>query len=319
MKEAFPWGHYGVNITIKDTSRGALERLLSLIGELKFGLVRLEFDWYEPVDEAFMDDFVAALSEREVRILGLLTGLVPGTLMNLFGNSKFRQPLDELEAFLEYLRRVVSRYKDRIRDWEIWNEQNTARFWLRRPSAEEYARVLKASAPAIKAIDPGARVMMGSICGNDVDFLAPGIPKGYLQAVLDCDTASLVDAYGFHPYTWSCYASFDSVDSTVQGIQKRIDHFFQLYPKLGKPSWITEIGISRTWVRLTEEAIARVYMALLEDLCRRDIPTILWCLTDFDDAHYVPGNPETAFGLASLDGRLNKTGQTLKAWAQSLT
>jgi arabinogalactan endo-1,4-beta-galactosidase len=47
------------------------------------------------------------------------------------------------------------------RDWQIWNEPNIDRYWgSPHPFAKRYAQLLRASYKAIKAADPGARVVL---------------------------------------------------------------------------------------------------------------------------------------------------------------
>ena len=47
------------------------------------------------------------------------------------------------------------------RDWQIWNEPNIDRYWgSPHPFAKRYAQLLRASHKAIKADDPGARVVL---------------------------------------------------------------------------------------------------------------------------------------------------------------
>src|SRR5436190_9013551 len=46
--------------------------------------------------------------------------------------------------FANYTRRVVSRYKGRVKYWEIWNEPNIPTFW-KPPNVADYAKLLQAA------------------------------------------------------------------------------------------------------------------------------------------------------------------------------
>ncbi|MDF1664296.1 MAG: hypothetical protein P1V97_21190, partial [Planctomycetota bacterium] len=133
---------FGINLTVKQSDAHYCAQVAEIIGKLGVEVVRLEFDWYHEVSPDILEGLVDDLRDRGVEVLALLTGLVPGSLRNVFGNSKgYRQPYDELDSFLQFTSRLASQYRDKIKYWEIWNEQNTARFWLRKPSAKEYFKV----------------------------------------------------------------------------------------------------------------------------------------------------------------------------------
>jgi hypothetical protein len=305
-------GMFGINLTVKRTDAAYIDGLVEAIKALKIEIVRLEFDWYHEIEGSVMDRLVTGLNEAEIEILGLLTGLVPGSLRNVFGNaSGYRQPFDELDAYLEFVERLATAYKGKIRYWEIWNEQNTARFWLRKPSAAEYFEVCKQSGLRIRGLIEDSQIVIGSLCGNDVDLLAPNIPRGYLRELLDLGIDDYVDIYGIHPYTMACYMSLKGREGTIAQIKSRVDNFAAAYSDLKKPVWVTEIGISRTWMRLSMADIAYVYNELINDFGSRGMSTMLWCLTDFDDPIYVPGNPEKTFGLFDVNLEMNETGRRL--------
>jgi polysaccharide biosynthesis protein PslG len=85
--------------------------------------------------------------------------------------------------YVRYVEQLVRRYGPRgrfwaqhprlkaqpIRHWQVWNEQNLARFWWRgkdpRRWAPEFLRLLNSSYDAIKRLDPEATVVLGAL-GN---------------------------------------------------------------------------------------------------------------------------------------------------------
>lgn len=309
---------FGINLTVKQASHEYCAKVADIIEQLGIEVVRLEFDWYHEVPPEILEGLVDTLRSRNVEVLALLTGLVPGSLRNVFGNAKgYRQPFDELNDFLRFTERLAKQYQGKIKYWEIWNEQNTARFWLRKPSAKEYLQVAAESSKVIRDLVPESQIILGSLCGNDVDLLAPNIPRGYLQELLDLGIDDHVDIYGIHPYTLACYVSLKSRKRTLHEIKSRVDHFQERYPQITKPIWITEIGISRTWVKLSMEDIAKIYHELINDFEARGMTTLLWCLTDFNDPIYVKGNPEKSFGLVDTQLQLNETGKTLLSLRKS--
>jgi Glycosyl hydrolase catalytic core len=130
-----------------------------------------------------------------------------------------------------------------IRDWQIWNEENFE-YFVARPNPAEYGRLVKLSASAIKAADPGARTILGGLFARPreaefrrkpplayfaTDFLdqmyegTPGI-KSKFQGV------------ALHPYT----SNFQRLTPYIEELRTvlKANH------DAGKGLWITELGWS---------------------------------------------------------------------------
>ena len=72
-----------------------------------------------------------------------------------------------------------------IRDWQIWNEANF--FYFAYPvSPQRYARLLRISSPAIKRIDPGAKVILTGLFGRPTAGGARGMPAAQFAASHCC-------------------------------------------------------------------------------------------------------------------------------------
>src|SRR5207237_6154594 len=50
-----------------------------------------------------------------------------------------------------------------VRDWQIWNEENSPGFYAPAPSPSSYDRLLGISATVIRRLDPGARIVLGGM------------------------------------------------------------------------------------------------------------------------------------------------------------
>ena len=66
-----------------------------------------------------------------------------------------------LSAYASVISRIVSRADPVIRDWEVWNEPDTAEFFDGTP--QQYAFMLRAAHDAIKSVDPADDVLLGGI------------------------------------------------------------------------------------------------------------------------------------------------------------
>lgn len=95
-----------------------------------------------------------------------------------------------------------------IHTWEIWNEPNTVGFWQSTPNVFQYIQLLGVASKAIKAVDRQAFIVSADLApsatSNDniapLDFFSQFVNKGGL---------SLVDAVGFHPYSYPVPPSYN--------------------------------------------------------------------------------------------------------------
>lgn len=96
-----------------------------------------------------------------------------------------------MEAYLLFVRATIQRYKDKIDYWEVWNEPNHRNYWGSKPDGKEYGRLLVETTRVIKELDPGCKVIGGSMAGIDAkfadDFLSMGSDK-------------LIDIISYHNY-----------------------------------------------------------------------------------------------------------------------
>lgn len=73
-------------------------------------------------------------------------------------------PPDKTQDLVDFLTAIVSRYKGRVRAYEVWNEPNLAREWGGKlPDPGAYCKLLKVSYAAIKAADPNAMVISAGL------------------------------------------------------------------------------------------------------------------------------------------------------------
>ena len=121
-----------------------------------------------------------------------------------------------------------------IRKWQIWNEANF--FYFAFPvSPTRYARLLKISAPAIKAVDPGARIVLTGLFGEPTARGRRGMPATkFMERLYRVPgIKSLFDGVALHPYA----VDAETLEELVEGLRG-----VTVENKDRVPLYITEMG-----------------------------------------------------------------------------
>lgn len=161
------------------------------------------------------------------------------------GANTIQVPPHSNTDYANFMSYLASRYKGKIATYEIWNEENTSRFWNPAPDAAAYANLLKATYPAIHAADPNAKVVFGGLAANDTAFL---------QAVYNAGGRPYFDIMATHPYE-ACGSkgdpTLDTADNSGNYPQDSFLGYRDVYKQMlanndNKPLWLTEFGWSTT-------------------------------------------------------------------------
>ncbi len=136
-----------------------------------------------------------------------------------------------LDKWCAYVEAMVTRYKDRILYWEVWNEPNLDGFWGEKANPAHYAVLLEATYKTIKKIDPQLQVVYGGVAGTPMEFII---------GTLEAGAADYFDVFNVHPYSQGLTSmartqKFYEIMSHVEGVVKA-------YKPQGCPIWITEMG-----------------------------------------------------------------------------
>ena len=103
------------------------------------------------------------------------------------------------QDFADFVSAVATRYRGRIRAYEIWNEPNLAREWCdQAPSGAAYTQLLKVAYTAIKAADPTAWVVTAGLSPTTRNDNVAKPDVYFLQEMYDAGAAKYFDLLGAH-------------------------------------------------------------------------------------------------------------------------
>ncbi|HEX6129755.1 MAG TPA: hypothetical protein VF071_12105 [Candidatus Limnocylindria bacterium] len=139
----------------------------------------------EPEFDPFQDRTIDILAERGITTVLILREWDDGWTTRKPDYSKEA----DIQGFLEYVRRTIGRYGDRIDWYEILNE---AVIYVEPP---DYLELVRRTVPVIRELDPTAKIVIG---GASAPFHERD--RDYLFGVVGSDVVGLVDAIGLHPF-----------------------------------------------------------------------------------------------------------------------
>ena len=108
-------------------------------------------------------------------------------------------PPGNIDAFVDFLTAMATRYRGRIQAYQIWNEPNLAREWGNKPpSAAEYTQMLKRAYQAIKKADPNALVISAGMAPT-TELSQRAVPDTkFIQSMYNAGAQPYFDLLGAH-------------------------------------------------------------------------------------------------------------------------
>jgi len=166
----------------------------------RFAINSIEYqrvDWSKP--ELYVDPdhdaFITALADAGVSITLVMT------FWDTESSSDGRtvpvprfETEGEVKRYLDFVRFVVSQFKDRIEYYEMWNEPSLPDPSIQSIDVEDYLRLVKRTVPVIREESPDAKVAVGGTHG-----LIDEDSQRYLYRILQSDVMPLVDVVSWHP------------------------------------------------------------------------------------------------------------------------
>ena len=175
-----------------------------------------------------------------------------------------------LQAWEKFARAIVSRYKETIDEWEVWNEPNLRK---KNPPAE-YARFLVRTAEAVRNVQADSKILAMSLAGVDCEYASD-----VLEILADENKLSLVNEVTYHPYNANPDKSYEAVAKLRAVVRRYSPDITIRQGENGCPSARRRTKALRdyNWTELSQAKWA--LRRLLGDL-GRDIPSSYFAIMD---------------------------------------
>jgi hypothetical protein len=190
------------------------------------------------------DRVVDAAKKRNLTVLPVLA-YTPPWARRANCDSPSCAPADPGE-FALFAGEAASRYAAKgIHIWEIWNEPNLGSFWMPAPDPAAYNALLQATAKAIRKVDSSAKLVLGGLAAASSSNNGMS-QSDFLARVSALGGNRVVDAVGYHPYTYPYLSSARTAFRTPwERMDRGPDSLRSVLSTYGTPDlpiWVTEVG-----------------------------------------------------------------------------
>ncbi len=219
-----------------------------------------------PIDWSGVDSRVENITLAGMEVLPFVSGAptwavpqvwVPGSHQSIKAPRNLPASGAAIAGWSAFVRAAVERYgpggsfwaehptlpQRPIRNWQIWNEENF-KYFVARPNPAEYGKLVRASSTAIKAVDPGAQVVLGGMFARPGDAIKKVKPPqayfatDFLERMYQTTPGikSKFNGVALHPYTSEYRELAPEIEAFRRVLTRNHDS--------GKGLWITEMGWS---------------------------------------------------------------------------
>jgi len=218
---------FGVNVFLEqEVEPEKRERAVQMIAEAGFHWLRQEFPWedieihgkddfedrrHEPHRSAWekYDNIVDLAEQYGLEVVPRLSNPPAWTRADGDAQGTYAPP-DDLDDWGDYVYAVVSRYRGRVRYYQLWNEPNIYPEWGERPvDPDGYTQLLCEGYRRAKEADPDAVIVSGALAPTVSLHPGPGPALGlnefvFLQRMYDAGAAACFDVLAVNDYMlWS--------------------------------------------------------------------------------------------------------------------
>ncbi|MBN1261719.1 MAG: O-antigen ligase family protein [Anaerolineae bacterium] len=317
-----------VNTALEQYDDATLSWALDLVADGGFVWIRQAFPWSEiepepgEFDWASWDPIVAGAVERGIQLIPVLTS-----------PPAWAGAPPDPEAFARFAGAFANHYMAQLVYYQVWHNPNLGETWGGQANAYAYAEILSRVAPAIRASDPDARIVLGS--------LAPNVETGpvnysemvFLKLLHIAGAFPYFDVAALQPYGFDSAPDDRRVDPQVLNFSRPI-LVREVLDELGEPDkaiWASHFGWNSLpdawpgspsiWGSVTNEEQARYVGAALAR-AESEWPWMgVMCINGFQprpsqEERVIPDAEEHwGFALVGPEGAPRPVYEAIQAWA----
>jgi O-antigen ligase len=243
---------FGVNVALEQYSDAELTRALRLIRDGNLRYIRQHFYWndLEPRPNEFAwampDRLIARATEFDLQIVAVID-TTPGWARHPGEADLAHAPPADPDDYARFVAAFVQRYGDRVRYIQLWDNPNVHPFWGRRNADPlEYAALLRATTPRVRAINPHVKILSAGL-GYSRELIR-GHPDYsdilFLRGLYAVGAQEFFDIVGAKPYGMWSGPEDRRTDKEVFNFSRAIlwrDEMLA-YGDASKPMWAVELG-----------------------------------------------------------------------------
>ena len=337
---------YGINTFLQqEVDPAKRDEQLSLISEAGFRWIRQEFPWQDieihgrgdfidrrndpnGIDAwAKYDNIVSLAKKYNIQIIARISSPPAWSRAQPEDKTGSFAPPDNLADYANFARTLVSRYKGRIRFYQVWNEPNIYPEWgNQNVDPEGYTKLLCAAYSAIKQADPDAVVISGALAPTDElsgrdfnDFLF--LTRMYRDGAGKCFDILSMQGYGL----WSGPTDHRMRPLVVNYARNEfIRDIMVRNGDAAKPIWISEMNwnvapddVVPAYGRATLDQQAR-WAPLAYQRAQKEWPWVgviaFWYFKRADTTWLDEKRPEAWFQMSDPDFHLMPVYDSMKAY-----
>jgi len=342
---------FGVNVFLNEEAEPAKrEQTVRLAAEAGFHWLRQEFPWQDieihgkgdfedrrnPPARSAWDkyDEVVALAEQYGMELIVRVSTPPAWSRARGEEVGAFAPPDNYADFGDFVYALVSRYRGRIRYYQLWNEPNIYPEWGSYPiSPEQYTGLLKIGATRAREADPNVVIICGALASTIALQPAAAPPNNalndllFLQRMYDAGAAPYFDIMAMQGYgLWSAPTDRRMHPRVMNyGRPQFVRDLMVANGDATKPIWISEMGWNAVPDAVPDKRFGQVsleqqarYAVLAYERARKEWPWAgvvnTWYFKRASDEWFRQAKPEAYFRLADPDFTLQPVYFSLKAY-----
>lgn len=222
----------------ESTTREIYVNDFELLKRSGINLLRISFGWdaieaeKDNYDWLFWDDFVkTGVEDYNITMVPYICYTPQWQARDPRDSLMFwNDPPKDFDEFGQFMFDIVSRYKNYIKTWELWNEPDISIYWDTQ-DVGEFARFMKVGADAVKRADPEAKVVLGGIAYR---------PEWVKFLFKDHGLSPYIDIVNCHNYfeTWH-HNPVEEIVNYIGDVYDVISEFGN-----GQALWMAEVGYS---------------------------------------------------------------------------